>query len=121
MEEIKIIIENIPTKFIKTKNYGNLNYNLVINTILKLIDDIEEEWRPYDLDYTICEWLIDQKLIYLKYGERQSRWIAVCGVEENMVFDRKHNYIIDYNKIPLKIFYDKITEHERILNKLIGE
>jgi len=109
MKEINIIIKDVPTRFIRTKNHGDLNYERTKYVIEDFLFDYNEEWCDYDHDITILNWLEDNGMIYHKRGRKdkiESMWEVIYN-------NQKRN-----DDIPLRIFYNKITERERIMDKL---
>ncbi len=109
MDEIEIVIENIPTRFIKTVKYGNLNYDEVKNTIRIILwdNDDDDEHSIREFNKTIIDWLEDNDTVLKFTGSGQAH-------KFKMRFSL-------HGPSNLEILYDKITEHERIMDKLIGE
>jgi len=108
MDEIEIVIRDIPTRFIKTEKWGELNYDGVKRTIRQLAD---LDWKKTDYitnyNLSILNWLLENKVIYFIDDDYNKE----VGVIENC--QGRHDLLWK--------LYDKITEHERILNKLTGE
>ena len=104
MEEINIIIRDIPTKFIKTEKYGELNYEKVKEVVWEFMDYSDDPHYDWDVigSKDILKWLIDNKII--SYNKIH-RFYTVCDIDEIDKNDRIHE------------FYNKITEHERIMDK----
>ena len=78
MDEIEIVIENIPTRFIKTVKYGNLNYDEVKNTIRIILwdNDDDDEHSIREFNKTIIDWLEDNDTVLKFTGSGQAHCFA---------------------------------------------
>ena len=110
MDEIEIVIRDIPTRFIKTEKWGELDYNEVKRTIRRLTDlDREETVCITNYNLNILNWLLENEVIYFFNSYNGNKEYVGVVEDSDSCYDL------------LWKLYDKITEHERILDKLIGE
>jgi len=95
----EIFFKDIPIKHIHTR-YGDFLYSDIIRIIMELDSEDGNDWDDEDFPYKIPDediknWMIEEKVAKLINGE--------CYRGKN-----------------LRKVYDELTEHERIMNRLIG-
>jgi len=93
---MEIIFKDEPVKYVHTK-FGDFLYSKVIDILDSLFDNDYIVIGKDEKD--LKNWLIDEKVIKI-------------DIYNNEIYTRDEN---NYK------FYQELTEHERILDKLIGE